>query len=102
MPKGIYGEPQKVDFESGKYNAPAKKEEYPQISVKTRLGMEEVSEFSELIEIYNKYLNRKITREEFYREIPDNVLNSVLQYVVPNLRKFAVNVVLASTTVGNR
>ena len=28
MPKGIYGEPQKVDFESGKYNAPAKKEEY--------------------------------------------------------------------------
>lgn len=34
------------------------------------------------IETYNKYLNRKITREEFYREIPDNVLNSVLQYEI--------------------
>ncbi len=31
-------------------------------------------------EIYNQYLSRELTRDEFYAQIPDNVLNSVLNY----------------------
>lgn len=31
-------------------------------------------------EIYNQYLSQKITRDEFYAQIPDDVLNSVLNY----------------------
>lgn len=34
------------------------------------------------INLYNQYLRREITREEFYSHIPDNVLKSVLNYEI--------------------
>ncbi len=33
-------------------------------------------------EIYNRYLAQEITRDEFYAQIPDDVLNSVLNYEI--------------------
>ena len=49
--------------------------EYPGISIKTRLGIEDVSEFSEILHIYNKYPISELiihprVQKEFYKGTP--------------------------------
>ena len=34
------------------------------------------------LEIYQQYLRQKISREDFYKQIPENILNSVLNYEI--------------------
>ena len=34
------------------------------------------------LDIYNRYLNGLITRDEFYKEIPENILGTVLNYEI--------------------
>lgn len=34
------------------------------------------------LDVYQRYLAQEITREEFYKEIPDHILNSVLNYEI--------------------
>lgn len=34
------------------------------------------------LDIYNRYLNGHITRDEFYKEIPENILGTVLNYEI--------------------
>lgn len=50
-------------------------------SLKTRMAYHWLKQNNKL-NIYTQYLNREISREEFYRKIPKPVLNSVLNYEI--------------------
>lgn len=50
-------------------------------TLKTRMAYHWLREHEQLY-IYNQYLNRDITREQFYSRIPQSVLNSVLNYEI--------------------
>lgn len=50
-------------------------------SLKTRVAYHWLKN-NEKLDLYNRYLNQEITREEFYKYIPQNELNSVLNYEI--------------------
>lgn len=50
-------------------------------TLKTRMAYKWLQEQNHP-EIYNQYLSRGITRDEFYAQIPDDVLDSVLNYEI--------------------
>lgn len=50
-------------------------------SLKTRVSYHWLKKEGKL-DVYNKYLNQEISRNEFYEEIPDSVLKSVLNYEI--------------------
>lgn len=57
-------------------------------SLKTRVAYHWLKKQNKL-ELYERYLNQEITRERFYQYIPENVLNTVLNYEISddNLEK---------------
>ena len=50
-------------------------------TLKTRAAFHWLRENNQL-DIYNQYLNRQITRDQFYAQIPQEVLNTVLNYEI--------------------
>ena len=50
-------------------------------SLKTRVSYHWLKKEGKL-DVYNKYLNQEISRNEFYEEIPESVLKSVLNYEI--------------------
>lgn len=76
---GFLGEPVKLErfFDAVyEWNGSLPKEEKFDISVKTRLGLEDADEFEEILQIYNKYPMKEViihprVRRDFYKGKPD-------------------------------
>ena len=50
-------------------------------TLKTRMAYHWLASVGKL-DIYKQYLSQQITREEFYDEIPEDILNTVLNYEI--------------------
>ncbi len=50
---------------------------YASLTLQTRLAFHYLKQKGSL-DIYRNYITRKITREEFYRNVPENLINSVI------------------------
>lgn len=50
-------------------------------TLKTRMSYHWLRE-NDRLEVYSQYLNREITRNRFYEQIPQNILDSVLNYEI--------------------
>ncbi len=76
---GLLGEPKRLEQfleEFFRWNLKLPEEERFLLSVKTRLGLEEAEEFSQILEIYNRFPLKEVmihprVRKEFYNGSPD-------------------------------